>query len=308
MVFIFLFIISILLFLYSINSIVKGLECVSDNYILNCINNFSKHKFSAVLFGVLITAFLQSSSLVTVILISLIQTKKIKLINCIWILMGANIGTTFTTQLIILDMKILIPFCLGFGMFLLYFTNDSRSHIGRVLICIAVLIISMDIMKYSTTPLGTYYPFLKLLESLSNPLVSLFVGIIMTAILQSSTASIAILQSIMLSVYLPLQCVWWVIYGQNIGTCFTGWIASYNLNKDAKKVVVVSFLINIFGMMLFVMCSIFFDITNLIISLSQGNILKIIANMQSFYNIISILLLLPFDIFLTNLTNAILKE
>lgn len=300
-----LFIISVSLFIYSISKIVKSLENISLDYLNSILIHSSKYKYIAIFYGICITAFLQSSSLVTILVISFVGSKKMKLLQATWILMGANIGTTFTNHLITFDLRLFIPTCLCFGIFLLYFTTNK--DLSFIFINIGILIISLDLIKIAVTPLHTYEPFMILLKSLENPITALLFGLLMTAILQSSSTSIAILQTVFFFIPIDMTMIWYLLFGQNIGTCFTGAIASIRLNNEAKKVVVISFMINIFGMFLFILFLAFIDFNQILLSFNNYNNAVLIANMNSFYNVLSIIILLPFDIFLVNLTNSIIK-
>lgn len=306
MIYVSLFISSVLLFLFSIKNIIKGFEYNANDYLKNTINKLTKNKYIAIIYGFLICAILQSSSLVTVVLITLIQTKKIKLIQAVWILLGANIGTTITNQLIILDLKILIPFCLMLGLWLIW-TSKSYYHIGKILTSLSILVISIDVMKYAASPIANHTSFLNLITNINSPIVAFFLGLIMTAILQSSTASIAIIQTLVLYTPISINILWWIIFGQNIGTCFTGLLACYNTDHNAKKIVFISFLINTLGIVLFLIFMLIFDVNHYILLFSNGNPLKIIANMHSIYNLIAVIMLIPLDIFMVNVTNYILE-
>lgn len=307
MLHIIIFIFSVIIFLFSMQGIVKGLEAISEGYLIDLIESVVSNKFIAIIFGIITTAFLQSSSLVTIIIISLAMTNKIKLIQCLWILLGSNIGTTVTNQLLYLDIKILLPFCFILGLFFIWFYSNYFKSIGIVLISIGLIIISLDLMKYSTSLLAYYDPFLNLLESLNNPIVSLFLGIFCTAILQSSSAAIAITQTIYLNIPIPLTGMWWLIYGQNIGTCFTSLLAGVHSNIQAKRVILLSFLINIFGMILFVGITKYLDFNSFLLMRSPNNGI-LIANMHCLYNIIAVVLLIPFDKFLVNFTMYLLPH
>lgn len=295
MIRIILFITGIFIFLIALHLLNKALEKTMSPYLLGGLQKLTSIKYVAILYGMVITMLLQSSSIVLVCLIGLVKTRYINVLQAMWILMGANIGTTLTNHLIVLDLSLCIPLLMLTGVFLFFMKEERYFYIGMLCQSIALLFISFDIMQYSVLPMQHNTYFYELLYSLENPLVGLIFGIITTAILQSSSASIAIMQSFVAVQPMPLSWIVWILYGQNIGTCFTGLLAMVDANKQAKQVMIVQFLINIIGMILFIPIAYGIDLVMFIENLAPNDLTKQIANMNTIYNITIVLLLLPLD-------------
>ncbi|WP_249028695.1 Na/Pi symporter [Tannockella kyphosi] len=303
-----LFMTGVFLLLIAFKLLTKALEKIISPYLLGGLKKLTSIKYIAIVYGIVLTMFLQSSSIVLICLLGLVKTRYINVLQALWILLGANIGTTITNHLLILDLSLCIPALMLIGFFLFFIKETSYFYIGVLCQSIAILFIAMDIMSYSLVGMQNNILFIELFSSLENPLVGLIFGIITTAILQSSSASLAVLQSFVLTNTLPLSWLIWVVFGQNIGTCFTGVLAIVGANKKTRQVILLPFLINILGMLCFIPCLWIFDIL-LFIEISNPNNLSVqLANFNTIYNIITVFLLLPFDKILVYLSEQMLAN
>ena len=298
-----LLIVTVCFFFLGIYLLHLGILKVDDAFIMNNLKKFSSQKYVTILFGMIITAIFQSSSLITICLMSLMSKKLLSLHQALWLLLGANIGTTITNQLFVLNFNFII-FCL-FLLFLLFFIKKQFSYLW-ITSGLLLLFISLEIFGQLGTILIQDNLIIKLLPYLSNPFNGLVIGTLMAAIMQSSSAAIGIIQKIVENQILNLNHVLFIIYGQNIGTCITGLMASIHAGKDEKKVMIFQILINVFGLILFLIYNHFFKV-NLFIRSSYTLGSMQVAMFQSSYNIISVILLLPFDDLFIKVVNKIYR-
>lgn len=172
--------------------------------------------------------------------------------QAVWIIMGANIGTTITGQLIALDASRIAPLVAIIGVVMVTFLKGKRiNSIGDILAGLGILFIGMDMMSNSMTPLQDSPVFLNAMTSISNPLLAIALGAGFTALIQSSSASVGILQALALSGLIPLSSSIYIIFGQNIGACITAVLASLSANRNAKRTTIIHLSFNIIGTMLF---------------------------------------------------------
>lgn len=237
------------LFLYGMNLMSKSLEESAGNRLKKIIQIMTKNIFMGILVGAIFTAIIQSSSATTVMVVSFVNAGVMNLNQAIGLIMGANIGTTITTQLISFDLgnTIYIALIIGTIMFIC-FRNKNIKNIGKVFIGFAILFIGMDIMTNSLNPLSKH-PIVK--EMLINfgkyPVMGVIVGFGITAIIQSSSAAGGILIALAQQGLLPINSAIYMLYGQNMGTCITALISSVGTNKNAKRAAIMHLTFNIIG-------------------------------------------------------------
>ena len=216
------------------SSDLNGLEEAAGNKLKKILENLTANRFIAILTGAIITALIQSSSATTVMVVGFVNARMMTLRQAVWIIMGANIGTTITGQLIALDIGAVAPLLAFVGVFLIYFVkNEHLKPIGMILAGLGILFIGMGNMSSAMAPLRESKLFIDLLTNFSNPVIGILVGAIFTAVIQSSSASVGILQALAASGLIHLNEAVFVLFGQNIGTCITAIIAS----RDRKSVV-----------------------------------------------------------------------
>ncbi|MBR6697434.1 MAG: Na/Pi symporter, partial [Lachnospiraceae bacterium] len=183
------------LFLYGMQMMSSGMEAAAGNKMKELLEKLTSNRFLGVLVGALITAIIQSSSATTVMVVGFVNSRMMTLRQAVWIIMGANIGTTITGQLIALDVGELAPVIAAFGVVLVVFTKNAKlHHIGNIFAGLGILFIGMDMMSAAMKPLANLPGFVNLLSKFENPLLGILAGLIFTAIIQSSSASVGILQ------------------------------------------------------------------------------------------------------------------
>jgi len=298
------------LFLYGMQMTSSGMEEVAGNKMKDILQKLTSTWWSAVLMGAGITCLLQSSSAATVMVVGFVNSKMMTLQQAVWIIMGANIGTTITGQLVALDMGMLAPVLAIVGVGIIMFVQKPKAKpIGTFIAGIGILFIGMDMMSASMVPLRDSPEFVEIVTTFSNPLVGILVGAGFTAIIQSSAASIGIMQALANNGVVTLGNAVYVLFGQNIGTCVTAVLAAIGAKRNAKRTTVVHLLFNVIGTVMF---TLFCMATPILIEFVQGltpsNPSAQIANMHTIFNVVTSFLLLPFSHLLVKAAMAILPE
>lgn len=297
------------LFLYGMQMMSNGLEAAAGNKMKQILEKLTANRFLGVLVGAVITAVIQSSSATTVMVVGFVNSGMMTLRQAVWIIMGANIGTTITGQLIALDVGAIAPLFAFLGVALIVFIKKQRVHYyGLIVAGLGILFIGMDMMSSSMMPLRESETFASLMTNFSNPLLGILAGMIFTAIIQSSSASVGILQALATSGLIGLPSAVYVLFGQNIGTCITAVLAAIGTNRNAKRTTIIHLMFNIIGTVLFTIICMTTPLTSLIESLTPGRVAAQIANMHTLFNIVTTLLLLPFGNYLALLATKILPE
>ena len=176
----------------------------------------------------------------------------INLEQATWIIMGANIGTTITGQLIALDVGAIAPLFAFIGVAAVVFQkNEKLKHVGEILAGLGVLFIGMNMMSSAMKPLANEPQFVNMLTKVENPIVGILMGMVFTAIIQSSSASVGILQALAVSGVIGLDSAAFILFGQNIGTCITALLASIGTTTNAKRTTLIHIIFNVFGTIVF---------------------------------------------------------
>lgn len=309
-------------FLYGMNVMSDGLEKSSDGKIEKYLGTITKNKFFALVFGALLTIAVQSSSAVTVMLVGLVNSGMLEFGQTIGVLMGSNIGTTLTAWILslagidsdILWLNLLKPanfapiFALVGVVLIMASKQQKHQSLGNVLVGFAVLMSGMTFMSDAMKPLANMPEFASLLTAFENPILAVLVGAAFTGIIQSSAASVAILQALSMTGGVTYGMALPIIMGQNIGTCVTAVLSSIGVNRNAKKVAVVHLAFNIIGttICLIPLCiaSYIFDMAALKTPITPF----MIAVMHSIFNVFTTLILLPFTKQLEAIANKVYPE
>ena len=296
------------LFLHGMQMMSSGLEAAAGGQMKSIMERLTANRFLGVLTGALITAAVQSSSATTVMVVGFVNAGMMTLNQAVWIIMGANVGTTVTGLLIALDVGALAPVIAFAGVFLMVFVKKIKlQHIGQILAGLGILFIGMDTMSAAMAPLRELPAFLHLMSTLSNPLLGILFGAMFTALIQSSSASVGILQSLAAAGAIPFSGAVFVLFGQNIGTCITAVIAALGTSRSAKRATCIHLLFNVIGTAIFTAAVLVLPITSMIegaVASPKGEI----AVMHVVFNLVTTLLLLPFGNQLARLANLLLPD
>lgn len=310
------------LFLYGMQVMGDGLAKISGGKLEKILENLTSSKLRAVLLGLGVTAVIQSSSATTVMVVGFVNSGIMKLTQAVGIIMGANIGTTVTAWILSLAgiesnnffMSLLKPSSFApilalIGIVLLMFTKSSRKKdIGAILVGFAVLMFGMDTMSAAVKPLADVPEFTNLLLAFSNPIAGVLAGTVLTAIIQSSSASVGILQALCVTGAVPYSAAFPIIMGQNIGTCVTALLSAIGANKNAKRAAMIHLYFNIIGTVVFL--SVFY-ILNAAVQFPFMDAMATpaaIAVTHSVFNVTATLLLLPFSNLLVKLACMTIRD
>ena len=296
------------LFLYGMNAMGDGLAKVSGGKLEKILENLTSNPIKAVLLGAGVTAVIQSSSATTVMVVGFVNSGIMKLSQAVGVIMGANIGTTITSWILSLtgiqsDNFIIqmfkptsfSPVLAIIGVIFILFINDSKKKdIGTIFIGFAILMYGMDMMSSAVKPLAEVPEFTNLLLKFSNPLLGVVAGALLTAVIQSSSASVGILQALCLTGAVPFSAAIPIIMGQNIGTCITAILSAIGAKKNAKRAAAVHLYFNLIGTVIFMTV---FYLINAVVGFSffhQAATPAGIAVIHSVFNVTATIILLPF--------------
>ena len=297
------------LFLYGMQMMSSGLEAAAGNRMKSILERLTANRFLGVLVGALITAVIQSSSATTVMVVGFVNAGMMTLRQAVWIIMGANIGTTITGQLVALDIGALAPLFCFIGVAMIAFLKSPKIHNWAMIPAgLGMLFIGMDMMSAAMSPLRDSQLFVDIVSTFSNPIVGILVGAIFTALIQSSSASVGILQALAMGGAIQMNTAVYVLFGQNIGTCVTSVLASVGASRAAKRTTYIHMMFNIIGTIAFTLIAVGFPFVEFVESLSPGDVTKQIANTHTIFNIVTTLALLPLGNYMAKLTYRILPE
>ncbi|MDB7986498.1 Na/Pi cotransporter family protein [Faecalicoccus pleomorphus] len=297
------------LFLYGMQMMSDGLEKAAGDRLKTILEKLTSNRILGVIVGALITAAIQSSSATTVMVIGFVNARLMSLQQAVWIIMGANIGTTITGQLVALNISEIAPLIAFAGVVLIVFLKNPKLHyFGSIIAGLGILFIGMDMMSSSMSPLRESEAFISLLTNFSNPAIGILVGAVFTAIIQSSSASLGILQALARSGLIGLDGAVFVLFGQNIGTCITAILASFGTSREAKQTTIIHLSFNIIGTIIFTTVCLLTPLTSVVAGWSPDNAAQQIANMHTLFNVVTTLLLLPFGTYLAAFAQHILPS
>ena len=298
------------LFLFGMRIMGEGLEKAAGNKLKRILEIVTHNRVLAVLAGVAITAVIQSSSATTVMVVGFVNANLLTLTQAVGVIMGANIGTTVTS--LMLSIKIDFAAVFAFLGLILMAVNGRKhpaaSQFGQVAMGLGILFVGMNTMSSAMKPLQDWQLFKDAMISISNPVLGVLVGMVITAILQSSSASVGILQALAGEGLIPLQTSIFILFGQNIGTCVTALIACAGTSSTAKRAAVVHLLFNVIGTVLFVLIAVLFPFAELIEAMAPGNFRLQIALTHVIFNVASTAIMLPAAKWLEKIACLIIRD
>ncbi len=297
------------LFLYGMNLMGEGLQKAAGEKLKKIIEMLTSNRFMGVLVGVFVTAIIQSSSATTVMVVGFVNAGIMQLTQAIGVIMGANIGTTVTAQLVSFELTQLAPAAVGIGMVIYLFASKEKSkQLAEILIGFGILFIGMDFMKEAVKPLREFPAFREMLVGFgSNTFLGIFMGFGMTVILQSSSAAMGILLALSSEGLLPLSSALPILYGQNIGTCVTAILSSIGATRNAKRAAIVHLTFNVLGTLIFAIILSRPTIA-LVTKINATDVTRQIANVHTLFNIVNVIILFPFAPLIVKLAMRLLPE
>lgn len=297
------------LFLYGMHMMSSGLEAAAGDRMKQMLEKLTSNTIMGVVIGTVITALIQSSSATTVMLVGFVNSGIMDLSQTVGIIMGANIGATMNGVLLAVGIGDIAPAFAFIGVCLIQFTKDEKkNHIGEIIAGLGILFIGMNMMSSSMSALRNSPTFIGFLSSCSNPVLAILVGAVFTALIQSSSASVGILQALAVSGVVDLHTGIYLMFGFTIGTCITAAIASIGTTANAKRTTVIHFLFNVIGTVIFVIFCQFLPVVDWIIRLTPNSPASQVANAHVIFKVVTTLILLPFSKQLVNLSMILIKD
>ncbi len=302
------------LFLFGINKMSDSLQAVAGSEMRRILKVLINTPLKGVLVGLGVTVLIQSSSATTVMMIGLVNTGIMTLNQAVGVVMGANIGTTITAQLIAFNIGQYAFLFVILGVTLLFIRKSkTMEHWSQILIGFGLLFVGLNVMGNSVSPLQNSITARNLMIRLaSNPILSVLVGTCFTMLIQSSSASIGIVMVLASTGLIPFEGALYLVFGDNIGTTITAWLAASSSGNTAKRVAMVHTLFNVFGTIIFGILTYLGIYTLLINWITPGNvyagqnIARHVANGHTMFNVINMILFLPFANQLANLATKII--
>lgn len=309
------------LFLYGMHMLSEGLEKVSGGKLERILEKMTDSRWKAVLLGAGVTAVIQSSSATTVMVVGFVNSGIMKLSQAIGVIMGANVGTTITSWLLSLTglegdsflLKLIKPTSFSpvlaiIGVvFIVFLKNAKKRDIGGILVGFAILMTGMNTMSDAMKPLSENPTFTGLFTMFANPFLGLIVGALLTAVIQSSSASVGILQALCATGKVTYASAVPIILGQNIGTCVTAMMSGVGAGKNAKRAATIHLMFNVIGVAVFM--AVFYTINFVMPFAFLGESANSagIALVHTCFNILATLVLLPFANQLERLSFILIK-
>lgn len=310
------------LFLYGMDTLGKGLEKASGSKLQQILEKLTSSPIRAVFLGAAVTTVIQSSSATTVMVVGFVNSGIMKLSQAVGIIMGANIGTTFTSWILsltgiessnffinMLKPTSFSPILALIGVcFIMFSKNEKKKNIGTILVGFAVLMFGMETMSSSLKPLSDVPEFRNFIIKFSNPILGMIAGLIITGVIQSSSASVGILQALSSTGFVSYGTAIPIIMGQNIGTCVTAIISAIGANRNARRASLIHLYFNLIGTILFMI--IFYSLNALINFAFLEKFINHagIAVIHSLFNVSATLVLLPFSKLLVKLAYISIPE
>ncbi|MGL5440629.1 MAG: Na/Pi cotransporter family protein [Filifactoraceae bacterium] len=297
------------LFLYGMNLMGAGLQKAAGEKLKSIIEMLTKNRLIAVFVGIFVTAIIQSSSATTVMVVGFVNAGIMQLSQAIGIIMGANVGTTVTAQLVSFDIEALAPVTVGIGVIMLLASkNEKTKSFSEILIGFGILFVGMVYMKEAVRPLREVQAFKDMLVNFGdNQILGIMMGFGLTLMVQSSSASIGILIALATEGMLPLASALPILYGDNIGTCTTALISSIGASKNAQRAAVMHLTFNIIGTLLFALL-LNPVVTKIVVGLDPDDVGRQIANAHTIFNITNVVFQFPFASFIVKFAQFIIPE
>lgn len=284
-------------FLYGMKMMSEGLEKAAGAKMRSILEFFTKNRFIGMVVGIIFTAIIQSSNATTVMVVSFVNSGLMNLMQASGVILGANIGTTITGQLIAFNLSDIAPLIVIIGVIMVMFCKKQNvKKIGEVILGFGILFMGLSIMSDSMTAVKESPEILNFLASLTNPFAAILVGFLITAVLQSSSATVGIILLMVSQHLLEFTICPFMILGCNIGSCVSALVASLSGKKDAKRAALIHFLFNVIGSAIF-FCILLVAIkpfTNAILYISGGSLARAVANVHTLMKVLEVAMMFPF--------------
>lgn len=301
------------LFIFGMNLMSDGLKLVAGSYLKKILEKLTQNRIIAMMVGAGLTALIQSSNAMCVMVVGFVNAGMMQLERSVGILMGAKIGTTITGQLIAFNISEIAPAIAFAGVAVTMFAKKPKiKNVGQIIASLGVLFIGLGTMSTAMKPLAGEVWFQSLLQQFSNPILCVLIGMIFTVIIQSASASVGVLQMLALSGVMmfpdAFPQAFYIMLGMNIGASVAPALASLGGRKDAKRVAFIVILFESIGMVIFmILTQLFPVIFDWIMATAPGNPIRQIANANTIFNIVTVLVLLPCAKYLVRVARFVIR-
>ena len=301
------------LFLYSVKITSGSLQAIAGEKLKSVLAKLTGNRIIGVLVGAGITALIQSSTATSVMSVGFVNAGLMNLYQALWVIMGANIGTNITAQIIAFDVGAVAPVIALLGTFFCLLTKDKKLRsIGEAIAGLGFIFVAMSLMKDSMEPLSKMEIVKDTMSSINNPFIGIIVGIIFVIIIQSSAAGVGMLQAMAMSAsgaqLMTLDQAMFIIFGLNIGTCVTAVFASIGGSRNATRAGMLHMTFNVIGTAIFTAAYYVLPITEWVRALSPNDVARQLANIHLVFNLASTIILLPFGQYIVKLVKLIVPD
>jgi phosphate:Na+ symporter len=297
------------LFLYGMEQMTDALKMVAGQGMKKLLHKLTTNRFKAAFAGALVTAVIQSSSVTTVLVVGFISAGLLSLSQSIGIIMGANIGTTITAQIIAFKVThyALILVAIGFAM-LFFFKNEKVQHYGHMLMGLGLIFFGMQMMSDATKPLRSFQPFIELMQKMDNPVMGILVSAAFTGLIQSSSATTGVIIVLASQNFITLEAGIALVFGANVGTCVTAMLASIGKPKEAKQAALAHVVFNAMGVIIWI--AFIGHLADVVRWLSPvaADLPRQIANAHTVFNVTNTLLFIAFTTQMAALVKKIIPD
>ncbi|MCD7820203.1 MAG: Na/Pi cotransporter family protein, partial [Lachnospiraceae bacterium] len=281
------------LFLFGMKYMGEGLELAAGPKMKDLLETLTRNRVMGFLLGALVTVVIQSSSATTVMVMGFINAGIMDLAQATGVIFGANIGTTITSVLIALDVSGIAPVCICIGAVMMMYSNKKRNrYIGQVILGFGLLFQGLHSMSSAMSPLKDSPAFLNFITHATNPALGFIVGVILCAVIQSSSAAVGVLQALALQGLMPLSFAAYIICGINVGSSTPPILSAFNARNNAKRAALIYLIFNVIGAVIFIPITMIFPITDIIESLVPSKMFQI-SVYHILFKVVTGLILLP---------------
>lgn len=297
------------MFIFGMNLMSDGLKLVAGSYLKKILEKLTQNPIIAMMVGAGLTVLIQSSNAMCVMVVGFVNAGMMELERSVGILMGAKIGTTITGQLIAFNISQVAPLIAFAGVAVTMFAKKPKiKNVGQIIASLGVLFIGLGTMSTAMKPLANEEWFQSMLQQFSNPILGVLVGIIFTVVIQSASASVGVLQMMTMSHVMGFHQAFYIMLGMNIGASVAPALASIGGRKDAKRVAFIVVLFESIGMVLFLVVSQIFPVVlDWIAGTSPSNPSRQIANANTIFNVVTVVLLLPCSRYLVRISEWMIR-
>lgn len=297
------------LFIFGMNLMGDGLKLVAGNYLKKILEKLTQNKVLAMAVGAGLTALIQSSNAMCAMVVGFVNAGIMTLERSVGILMGAKIGTTITGQLIAFNISDIAPVIAFIGVAIIMFTKKQKAkYAGQIVASLGVLFIGLGMMSESMKPLAHEPWFTDILGSVSNPILGVLIGVVFTVVIQSASASVGVLQMMVLSGMMGFHQAFFIMMGMNIGASVAPALAAIGGRKDSKRAALIVALFESIGMIIFLIIgNVFPSVLDWIAATAPGNASRQIANANTIFNLVTVIALLPCSKYLVKISEWFIR-